>query len=70
MIQHWDGLEWTIVPSPNGAGGYISELNTVAAVTPTNIWAAGQAFDGSSTSRRSSRSSAATKWTRSRRSTR
>ena len=31
---------------PNGAGGYISELNAVAAVTPTNVWAAGQAFDG------------------------
>ena len=46
MIQHWDGVEWTIVPSPNGAGGYISELIAVAAVSPTNVWAAGQAFDG------------------------
>ena len=46
MIQHWDGFEWSIVPSPNGAGGYITELNAVAAVTPTNVWAAGQAFDG------------------------
>ena len=46
MIQHWDGAEWTIVPSPNGSGGYISELSAVAAVTPTNLWAAGQAFDG------------------------
>ena len=46
MIQHWDGAEWTIVPSPNGAGGYITELTAVAKVTPTNLWAAGQAFDG------------------------
>jgi hypothetical protein len=46
MIQHWDGENWTIVPSPNGDGGYISELNAVARVTPSDVWAAGQAFDG------------------------
>jgi len=46
MIQHWDGGDWTIVPSPNGDGGYISELNAVARVTPSDVWAAGQAFDG------------------------
>ena len=46
MIQRWDGMEWKVVSSPNGSGGFISELVAVAKVTPTDVWAAGQAFDG------------------------
>jgi hypothetical protein len=46
MTQHWNGTNWSIFPSPNGEGGYISELIAVAAVSPTDVWAAGQAFDG------------------------
>jgi hypothetical protein len=46
MTQHWDGTAWTVIPSPSGAGGYISELTAVAVVSPTDVWAAGQAFDG------------------------
>jgi hypothetical protein len=46
MIQHFDGGNWTIVPSPNGDGGYITELVALGKVTPNDVWAVGQAFDG------------------------
>jgi hypothetical protein len=46
MVQHWDGLAWTIVPSPNGDQGGISELFALAKATPTDLWAAGDRFDG------------------------
>lgn len=45
MPQHWDGASWNIVPSPNDST-YISEIVGVAAVSPTDVWAVGQAFDG------------------------
>lgn len=43
-IQHWDGTEWSFVPSPNPepypGGGYIT-LSAVDAVAPDDVWAAG-----------------------------
>jgi hypothetical protein len=42
-IEHWDGSQWQLVPSPDprpgGQGG--SELTGVAAISPTDIWAVG-----------------------------
>jgi hypothetical protein len=40
LIEHWDGSGWTIVPSPN-VGQYHNELDGVAAVSPTDVWAVG-----------------------------
>jgi hypothetical protein len=40
LIEHWDGSGWSVVPSPNPSAG-VSALNTVEAVSPTDIWAAG-----------------------------
>ena len=43
LIEHWDGTQWTIVPSPNPGGGQtpINGLMSVAAVSSTNVWAVG-----------------------------
>lgn len=43
LIEHWNGSGWSIVPSPDpisGQGAY-DELDAIAAVSPTDIWAAG-----------------------------
>ena len=43
LIEHWDGTAWKIVSSPNPVVGGASgdQLNAVAAVGPSDIWAAG-----------------------------
>lgn len=42
LIEHWNGTTWAIVPSPDPAGsGGTNTLHTIAAVSPTDIWAAG-----------------------------
>jgi len=46
LIEHWNGTAWSIVPSPDPAGGSTGsdELWAIAAVSATNIWAAGEDF--------------------------
>jgi hypothetical protein len=40
LTMHWNGSQWTIVPSPNvGAGA--NALNAVAALSSTDVWAVG-----------------------------
>ena len=39
VIEHWDGTSWKIVSSPNT--GTSSALNSISAISPTDIWAAG-----------------------------
>ena len=40
LIEHWDGSQWTIVPSPNANGH--SFLNAVAALAADDVWAVGE----------------------------
>jgi hypothetical protein len=40
LIEHWDGSQWTVVPSPNPNGW--SWLNAVAALASNDVWAVGQ----------------------------
>jgi hypothetical protein len=40
---HWDGAEWSSIRSP--AVGDTSFLNAVVAISPTDVWAAGVAYD-------------------------
>jgi hypothetical protein len=50
IIQHWDGSEWSLVPSATLNGVPSSHLYGVAAITPTDVWAVGdgiQHWDGS-----------------------
>src|SRR5215216_76168 len=42
LILHWDGISWSIVPSPNPAT--YSGLYAVAAVSTTDVWAVGYYF--------------------------
>src|SRR5437868_6514112 len=39
LIEHWNGSAWSVVASPKGSGG--DQLTGVAAVSASNIWAAG-----------------------------
>jgi hypothetical protein len=41
LVEHYDGNSWSVFPSPTlGPGRH--GLNSVAAVSPTDVWAAGQ----------------------------
>jgi hypothetical protein len=40
LILHWNGRRWSVVPSPNTGSGF-AELNGVAALSPTDVWAVG-----------------------------
>ena len=39
LIEHWNGSQWSIVPSPNP--GSDNGLNGLAAISPNDIWAVG-----------------------------
>jgi len=42
LVQHWDGAEWTTVPSPNlGFTADHTALSAVAAIAPDDAWAVG-----------------------------
>ena len=40
FIEHWDGVQWSTVPSPN-PGADSNHLNGVVAIAPDNVWAVG-----------------------------
>lgn len=40
LIEHWDGTQWTIIPSPSPDSQF-NELRGVAAVSATDAWAVG-----------------------------
>ena len=40
LIEQWNGTAWSVVASPNAAVG-ASNLNAVAAVSASNVWAVG-----------------------------
>ena len=40
LIQHWNGTQWTIVPSPN-PDSQLNELRGVAALSANDAWAVG-----------------------------
>lgn len=44
LIEHWDGIAWNIVPSPNSPFKY-NQLKSVIAVKANDIWAVGASFD-------------------------
>jgi hypothetical protein len=46
LAEHWDGTNWTVVPTPD-PGGAGNHLYAVDAVSADNVWAAGQALTGS-----------------------
>jgi hypothetical protein len=42
LIEHWNGTSWNVVSSPYIASAY-NILNAVTAISPSNIWAVGDA---------------------------
>jgi hypothetical protein len=40
LVEHWNGSQWSVVPSPNSAIGN-DMPNGITALSATNIWAAG-----------------------------
>jgi hypothetical protein len=48
LIEHWDGKNWSVVPSPNPAGKTYVVLNGVDALSSSDVWAVGHAGDPSS----------------------
>src|SRR5690349_13999262 len=40
LIEHWDGNQWSIVPSPDVGPGW-NALEAVAVVNAENVWAVG-----------------------------
>ena len=51
LTMHWNGAEWTQIPSPNvpnPSGGFYSQsLNAVVALASNNVWAVGSYLIGS-----------------------
>jgi hypothetical protein len=49
LTMHYDGTAWTVVPSPSPSGGTTlnplrTVLNSVTAISPTDVWAVGNTF--------------------------
>jgi hypothetical protein len=44
LIEHWDGTDWDVEPSPSATN--LSSLSSVAALSGTDIWAVGCALCG------------------------
>jgi hypothetical protein len=49
LIMHWNGTEWSVIPSPNGNPNGRNKLNAIAAVAANDIWAVGEYTDNIST---------------------
>ncbi|MGA7733480.1 MAG: S-layer homology domain-containing protein [Chloroflexia bacterium] len=43
LVQHWDGNQWSIVPSPDGDSG-ANYLNGVSALASDDVWAVGYSY--------------------------
>src|SRR5262249_41005892 len=49
LVEHWDGSQWSIVPSPNSSHDGATHANYLTALTASgamNLWAAGESYDG------------------------
>jgi hypothetical protein len=49
LVEHWDGLKWSVLPSPN-ASATGNVLSGVSANSGTDIWAVGDSVDAPTTS--------------------
>src|SRR5919106_2710741 len=46
LTLHWDGTQWSHIPSPNVTGnGVQNDLRGVAAIAPNDVWAVGATAD-------------------------
>src|SRR5207244_508039 len=47
FIEHWNGVTWVIVPSPNTSVTLNNYLTSVTCTSATNCWAVGYYYTGS-----------------------
>jgi hypothetical protein len=47
LVEHWNGVRWKVLPSPNPPAGYLNLLWAVSAVSRSDIWAVGTTDYGS-----------------------
>src|SRR5205085_2227993 len=49
LIEHWDGVQWSIIPSPNAGlnPNNTNELYDVSAISSNDVWAVGYFCCGS-----------------------
>jgi hypothetical protein len=45
VAMHWDGQDWSIVPTPQPGGIDVDQLRAVDAVGPNDVWAVGRYLD-------------------------
>ena len=46
LIEHWDGSQWTVIPSPNVNGSSQNALTGIAVIDANDIWAVGYTLTG------------------------
>jgi len=39
LIEHWNGTQWSVSPNAIGAGSGHSEILSIAAISPADVWA-------------------------------
>jgi hypothetical protein len=39
LIEHWNGTQWSVSPNAIGAGSGRSEILSIAAISPADVWA-------------------------------
>jgi hypothetical protein len=44
LIEHWDGISWSVVPNPGGGGSGGTPLYGVAAASANDVWAVGGGY--------------------------
>src|SRR5579872_84582 len=49
LVEHWSGPAWNLVASPNISNAYQNVLESIAAVSSTDVWAVGYYYDASLT---------------------
>lgn len=52
LTMHWDGKEWKVIPSPDGADGTNNRLTAVAARAKDDVWAVGYYGDSNDDAQR------------------
>jgi Peptidase_C39 like family len=48
LVEHWNGAQWSIVPSPNALNSSDDNLFEAAAVSTNDVWAVGMYFSSTS----------------------
>jgi hypothetical protein len=47
LVEHFDGRQWRVVPTPRLPGGQSAELNSIAIISASDIWVVGGGFGSS-----------------------